>query len=567
MKTQPRIQLRAVRARFTFHVSHFTSALAIVGLALACCPINASPPDDLDALVERTRREFDLPGISVAIVKDGQAVVVKGYGVRQAGEAAPVDAETLFNIGSNTKAFTAATLATLVEEGRLNWDDPVNQHLPGFQMYDPWVTREITVRDLLSHHSGLGLGAGDLLFYPETNFSREEIVARLRFLKPATSFRSRFAYDNGLFIVAGQLAQAITGKTWEAAVQERLLAPLGMQRTSFGPEAIARVENKAIPHVQLGQELKPAAYGNFANFAPAGGINSCAQDMARWVTSLLADAKIRTTAAGGKPLLSPASRRELWSAQTVIAAEDETFGPVLGQRHFAAYGLGFTLSDYRGHKLVWHGGGLPGQFSWVMLVPDLGLGIVLLSNTESYHGTLALTYHLLDRYLGIPATDWITAVHKTAEQERAQAAKTEARLATQRNLKTKPSLPLPGYAGRYLDPWYGAVTLASASGGLVLRFSRTPRLVADLEHWQHDTFVARWRDRTLNADAFVYFALNPDGTIAGMKLKPVSPLTDFSFDFHDLDFKLGFPRKNGHRIYVIHYLVCLIFEVKRALII
>ncbi|MCX6891106.1 MAG: serine hydrolase [Verrucomicrobia bacterium] len=258
---------------------------------IVCHAMAASLPGDVDALAERTRREFNIPGISVAIVKAGQAVVVKGYGVRQAGESAPVDSETLFNIGSNTKAFTVAALAALVEEGRLDWDDPVTRHLPGFQMYDAWVTREMTVRDLLSHRSSLGLGAGDLLWWPETGFSREEIVARQRFIKPATSFRSRFAYENCLYIVAGQLVQAIAGKTWEDVVRERLLAPLGMKHSSLGREALTGVGNKALPHVQAGQQLKTVAFGNHSNFAPAGGINSCAADMARWVTALLEAAK------------------------------------------------------------------------------------------------------------------------------------------------------------------------------------------------------------------------------------------------------------------------------------
>jgi CubicO group peptidase (beta-lactamase class C family) len=203
-------------------------AFCLILLASAQGLAQTEPPPDLDDYVARALKEFEVPGLAVAIVKDGKVEFVKGYGVRKLGEPAPVDEQTLFGIASNTKAFTAAALAILVDEGKISWDDPVIKHLPGFQMYDPFVTREMTVRDLLTHRSGLGLGAGDLMFFPPTTFTRDEIVARLRYIKPATSFRSKYAYDNVLYLVAGQVVAAVSGKSWDDFIKERIFAPLGM---------------------------------------------------------------------------------------------------------------------------------------------------------------------------------------------------------------------------------------------------------------------------------------------------------------------------------------------------
>ncbi|MCL4787758.1 MAG: beta-lactamase family protein [Verrucomicrobia bacterium] len=512
-------------------------ATLILQLTLAIGAQAASPPPDLDALVGRARREFDVPGIAIAIVKEGEPSVVKGYGVRRMNEPHPVDGETQFNIASNSKAFTVAALGLLADEGKLGWDDPVTKHLPGFQMYDAWVTREITVRDLLAHRSGLGLGAGDLLTYPLTTFTTEEIIFRQRFIKPATGFRSGYAYDNCLYVVAGQVVEAVSGKTWNEFVRRQLFAPLDMKHSSIGRDALTNVVNKAISHVASDGRLLTVDYMNTLNDAAAGGINSCAADMAKWTAALLADAENRGTNGRVKRILSGEMLSQMWSAQTPIPVRDPGLGPAAAKAKFAAYGLGFFLRDYRGLKVVWHSGGMPGQVSRVALVPELKLGVVLLSNKEPNKGLEALTYHILDHYLNAPVTDWIGAFRRAAEEEQAKADATVEALGEKRAKDSNPSLPLVNYAGAYVDSWYGEVTLTLENERLVLRFSRTPALVGDLEHWQHDSFVVRWRDRRLNADAFVYFALNPDGAIDAMKMKAVSPLTDFSFDFHDLDFK------------------------------
>ena len=507
-------------------------------LALVSTPSHAqttTSPPDLDAYVAHALKEFEIPGLAVAIIKDGKVVLTKGYGVRRMGESAPVDEQTLFGIASNTKAFTAAALAMLVDEGKISWDDPVTKHLPGFQMYDPYVTREMTVRDLLTHRSGLGLGAGDLMFFPQSTFTREEIVARLRFIKPATSFRSKYAYDNVLYLVAGQVVAAVSGKSWDAFIKERIFAPLGMTASNTSVKDLRQGGNFVSPHQKVEGRLQPVPYMDIDNTAPAGAINSNVAEMARWVIAQLNSGAFGDGATG-KRLFSERQAREMWSAQTPIAVGNPPPALAALKTNFSAYGLGWGLSDYRGHKVVSHSGGLAGMVSRVRLVPDLKLGVVVLTNQEAGGAMEAITYHVIDHYLNATATDWLAAFGTLAKLQLAQAKVVEQQQRAARNAESKPSLPLEKYVGRYSDAWYGEVALAVEAGKLVLRFGRTPGLVGDLEHWQYDTFIARWRDRSLSADAFVTFALKPNGSIEQMKMLPVSPLTDFSFDFQDLLF-------------------------------
>jgi CubicO group peptidase (beta-lactamase class C family) len=517
----------------------FALCLALVATAQAWA--QTGPPPDLDAYAARALKEFEVPGLAIAIVKDGKVALTKGYGVRKLGEPAPVDEQTLFGIASNTKAFTAAALAILVEEGKISWDDPVTKHLPGFQMYDPYVTREMTVRDLLTHRSGLGLGAGDLMFFPPSTFTREEIVARLRFIKPATSFRSKYAYDNLLYLVAGQVVAAVSGKSWDDFIKERIFAPLGMTASNTSVKDLRPGGNFVSPHQKVEGRLQPVPYMNLDNTAPAGAINSNVAEMAKWMITQLNEGAIHPGQNGGgqsgdRRLFSARQSREMWSAQTPIAVGNPPPPLSALKSNFSAYGLGWGLNDYRGRKIVSHSGGLAGMVSRVRLVPDLKLGIVVLTNQEAGGAMEAITFHIIDHYLDAPTTDWIGAFRAVAEQQLAQAREVEKRQTAARNPESKPSLPLEKYAGRYNDAWYGEATIALEAGKLVLRFGHTPGLVGDLEHWQYDTFVARWRDRSLMADAFVSFALKPDGGVEQVKMVPVSPLTDFSYDFQDLLF-------------------------------
>ncbi len=510
--------------------------LAITGalvLALAAPPAagQAFHQRDFDAYGRRGLDRLRTPGAAIAVVKNGRVVFARGYGVRALGDTGRVDAHTLFQIASNTKAFTTAALAILADEGKLSWDDPVTRLLPGFQLYDPYVTREFTVRDLVTHRSGLGLGAGDLLWF-HSDYSRSEIAYRIRFAKPVSSFRSAYAYDNVLYIVAGEIFPAAGGMSWDDFVTKRILTPLGMTETGLTIAYFTAARNRAAPHAVERGTLQVVPIDSVDNTAPAGGIVSNVTDLAKWVICRLDSGRY----AGGR-LFSERQAREMWSGQTILPTTDPD-PPLAGLRpNFSEYGLGWRLRDYHGQKVVSHTGGLAGMSSQITLVPAEQLGIIVLTNSEA-DLMAALSYRLLDDFLpGTgPRTDWVSAFAQAAELDRRQADSTLRATTGGRDSLSRPSLPLERYAGRYRDALYGDAVLALENGRLVLRFSHSPAFVGDLEHWQHDTFIARWRTAHIE-DAYVTFALNPDGSIDRFRMAAVSPLADFSFDYQDLEFR------------------------------
>jgi CubicO group peptidase (beta-lactamase class C family) len=504
-------------------------------------PVTAAavPGFNLEADVTRVMKTFDVPGIAIAVVKDGKVIAARGFGVRKLGDPAPVDGKTLFEVASNSKAFTAAALAMLVDEGKLAWDDPVTKHLPDFQMYDAYVTHEMTVRDLLTHRSGLGLGAGDLLWWPTTNFSTDEIIEKLRYIRPATSFRGSYAYDNLLYIVAGKIIAQKSGKSWGETVRERILKPVGMTTTTTSLLENEGNPNVAHSHSKIDDKIAVVKAVPAANAVGAVGINTNAEDMARWMTVLLDGGKLegRKDAAGKEVrLFSAAQGREMWTAQTPIKISEPKPALAATRPNFSAYGLGFQLRDYKGMKLVMHGGALQGFYSRVLMVPEAKLGIAILTNAESGGALTALQYRLLDQYLGAAPSDWIGVIGDAEHEAHAkELARIKGAVST-RATKSQPSLALAAYDGQYQDAWYGMATIKTVGGKKVMSFARTPDLAGELEHYQHDTFIVRWKERNFNADAYVTFSLNPDGSIERMKMAPVSTETDFSYDFADLTF-------------------------------
>jgi CubicO group peptidase (beta-lactamase class C family) len=521
----------------------FVIAFSSVGaMAQATAPATASAtqPYNLEADVTRVMKTFDVPGIAIAVVKDGKVVATRGFGVRKLGQPAPVDARTLFEIASNSKAFTAAALAMLVDEGKLAWDDPVTKHLPDFQMYDAYVTHEMTVRDLLTHRSGLGLGAGDLLWWPTTNFSTDEIIEKLRYIKPATSFRSAYAYDNLLYIVAGKIIAAKSGKSWGETVREKILDPVGMTGTTTSLAEGAANANQSGAHSKINDRIALVKSMPVANAVGAVGINTNAEDIARWMQVLLDNGKIASKGmdANGKPvrLYSDARATELWTAQTPIKISEPPAALAATKPNFSAYGLGFQLRDYHGQKVAMHGGALQGFYSRVLLVSESKLGIAIFTNAESGGALSALQYRLLDQYMGLAPSDWIGII---GDQDKAMHAKELARIDANKSSRaaaSKPSLPRADYDGEYVDAWYGKAVIHHIGKKQMLTMTRTPDLTGELEHYQHDTFIVRWKERNFNADAYVTFALNPDGSIERMRMTPVSTETDFSYDFQDLNF-------------------------------
>ena len=375
-----------------------------VGVALA------DPPEGLDARVEELERAAGVPGMAVTIVEDGKVTHARGYGIRRLGKTERVDADTIFQLGSVGKAFTTAALAVLVDRGDIAWDDRVIEHIPWFQMYDPWVTREMTVRDLLVHRSGLGLGAGDLLFVPRSSLSRAETVRRLRYIRPTTSFRSGYAYDNILYAVAGQLIEEVSGQTWEQFVRDQVLRPAGMRSSTSDRVERRRIDNRAWPHARrngpmqgMGDQtvLDDSGHAEFdpelgANAAPAGGVASSANDMGHWISIQLASGALPD---GSGRLFSETAAREMWTPRVHVPISPMPAPAAAATPQFSSYALGWNERDYRGHKLIMHSGAVFGARAIIILIPDRKVGISVMINSEDGEAALGVAWELLDHYL------------------------------------------------------------------------------------------------------------------------------------------------------------------------
>lgn len=492
-----------------------TSLMTFVLLLLAGPPVRAqqAPLAGLDDYVNKAMKDWGVPGLAIAVIKDDRIVLARGYGVRELGKSEPVDERTVFAIGSSSKAFTAAAIAMLVDEKKLKWDDPATQYLPGFQLYDPYVTRELTVRDLLAHR--VGLDRGDQLWYA-TTFDREDILRRIRHLKPSSSMRSRFGYQNIMFLAAGQIVQSVSGKEWDDFVRERIFVPLGMNDTGTSIRTLSGSRDVATPHAKFDGQVVPVAYRNIDNIAPAGSINSNVVDMAQWVRLQLGDGTY-----AGRPVISAVAVKEMATPQTIIRLE----GPMARlypEAHFLSYGLGWFLSDYRGRKLVEHGGAIDGMRALVAMIPEEKLGVVILTNLSGTILSVPLSYRIFDAYLGAPARDWSAEILKTVNALDEQARAAAAKLESERITGTKPSLALDKYAGDYHSDLYDDATVGLDNGKLTLR--RGPNFAGILEHWHYDVFRVTWSDRQMGKQ-FVSFRLDQKGQVAEMNIEN---LADFS---------------------------------------
>lgn len=511
-------------------------ALALLAIA---APAWADPPAGFEARADALRQAAGVPGMAITIVEDGRVTMARGFGVRKLDSPAKVDADTIFMTGSTGKAMTTAALATLVDAGKLGWDDKVIDRLPSFQMYDPWVTREMTVRDLLVHRSGLGLGAGDLLFVPRGKLSRAEIVRRLRYIKPATSFRSGYAYDNILYTVAGALIEAVSGQRYEDYVREHVFRPAGMLRSTADPEHRFATANRAYPHGRTGGTVR--GLGEQAvlderdqlgqSSAPAGLLAISANDMAKWLQLQLAHGALL----GGGRLFSEAQSAEMWKPVTIEPISPAPPGLEGIQPTFQQYALGWEVRDYAGAKIVWHAGGVFGFVTSVVLIPEKNVAFTIVINSEDSDVRLGLMYELLDHYLGRPRQDWPARFAAFKRQRLAASAATVAAAAAA-PAKIGPSLPVARYAGTYTDAWYGDVRIGADAQGLTIDFTNTPGMTGRLRHWQYDSFIARFTDKGIEP-AYVTFALDANGKVERATMKPVSPTADFSFDYQDLDLR------------------------------
>ena len=469
-------------------------------------------PEALDRYIEQAMRDWEVPGLAITIVRNDTVLVAKGYGVRELGKPERVDANTVFNIASLTKSFTTTAAAMLVDEGRLSWDAPARRYLPGLEFSDRYLTERVTMRDLLSHRTGLHPAN---MMWQLTGITRLEIIQRAHFLQPDAPLRTDEVYSNVGFTIAGEALAAAAGTSYEDLIRQRIFAPLGMRSTTISMAELARQTNKVSPHAIIGGVQRSFPWRDIDIIAPAGAINSTASDMATWLRFQMGDG-----AFGGKRLVSAAQMWEMHSPQVVIHV---TQAMKRGRQvqGWAGYGLGWNVMDYRGHPMIWHSGNGAGQPVLMTIFPDDHLGILVMVNTWAaglLHGML--TNRIADTYLGFPPRDWSGEMLPNKAAIRGEAAQTLAALQPLRNPKAPASHDLAAYTGAYIDSLYGEQTVRLADGHLTLQMGGTKGQIADLTQWNHDTFLAMWRDPVFREDypSLLTFSADSQGAIAELTI-------------------------------------------------
>lgn len=481
--------------------------LLVGGLAPGRLAAQDRPLEGLDAYIESAMEDWEVPGLAIAVVKDDSVVYARGFGVTELGGDRAVDENTLFAIASTTKAFTTASLAMLADEGMLDWDDPVTRHLPRFQLQDPFVSRELTVRDLVTHRVGVARYDNVWIAAP---FDRDEILRRARHLPTVAGFRDRYGYNNIMYIAAGELVGAVAGTSWDDFVETRIFRPLGMERTTSRDDVVNQRDNVSGSHTEVDGEVRHVPRRDYDNIGGAGAIFSSARDMAQWMRLHLAEGVFE-----GERLISEESMRELHEPQVVIPG-DTVSERMFPDTHLRAYALGWRVQDHHGRKLVQHSGSINYTRTQVSLLPEEGLGVVAMANLSSSSLQLALTHRVMDAYLGLPPTDWsaeyLELVERRDDDDDEDRGPTleEARL-----VDSPPSLPPAGYTGVYEHDVFGELRIEEEAGALVLRYS--PDYIADLEHWHDDVFRAVWR-RPGAGRSFVTFTIDERARIPHLEL-------------------------------------------------
>jgi len=492
--------------------------------------------NEIDSLVEVNIKKLNIAGISVGVVKDGKIIHARGYGVSSIKSNTKVDKNTSFGIGSNTKAFTTAALSILVDEGKLNWSDKVQKHIPEFTMYDAYVAHHFTVEDLLCHRSGLGLGIGDLMLFPSgSDFTTADILAAFQYFEPTSEFRTKFDYDNLLYIVAGEVVARVSGMSWEVFVQERILNQLGMVHSFSNLSELYSRENVSASHSDESKELEvipPYTFDVDKINGALGSIYSSAYDMSLWMLMQLNNGKYNDDLS--QSLFSKNRQREMWKIHTLT----NTSRNPRYNSHFAGYGLGWFLTDVNGNMIVSHTGGMPGMLSKVVMIPDMDLGVVVLTNTSNNgaYAFMSITQTIIDSYLDVPEKDWTTYFSDYMQKKGTIADSVTLNVWEKVASNSKLELINSDYIGVYKDKWFGEVEVYMNGDQLWFKSLRSPKLNGPLAYYNANTFAIRWEYRDMEADAFAMFVLNEKGQAVGIKMKGISPNIDFSYDFHDLDF-------------------------------
>lgn len=457
--------------------------ITILSLILAFTSAAQVDVKSIDKYIEKARKDWNVPGMSVAIVKDGKVVLSKGYGVKEIGGKDEVDENTVFAIASNSKAFVASCIANLVEDGRLAWKDKVRDYLPYFTLYgDEYISSMVTVEDLLCHRVGLGTFSGDVIWY-KTEKTPEEIIKQAAYVPEAFEFRDGYGYTNLMFIAAGEVIRKVTGEPWEAYVKEHFMNPLGMNNTVISINDLP--DNVAIPHKPtLESGTVPIEWASWDAPSAAGGIISSASDMAKWMMMNLNGGEWN-----GKEYIDKEQQNLLWTPHNNFKLSERSKEFIPG-RHFAGYGLGWSMMDYYGTMVASHGGGYDGMYSRVMMIPDLKLGIVVLTNTMEGIST-PLTYYIANQYLKKDTRDWSAEYLERARSSNGHKEDVDERKAA-RKVGTTPSISVSDIVGAYYDPMYGDITVSNDEGELKIGFQDAPLLSATLEHWHYDTYEINW---------------------------------------------------------------------------
>lgn len=496
--------------------------------------------DFIDSLVNASMERFLQAGISIAVIQDGEVTHLKGYGIASSETGKKVDENTLFAIASNSKAFTTTSLGILVDQGKLSWNDRVIDYIPEFTMYDPYVTQNFTIVDLLTHRSGLGLGAGDLMFFPDgSNFTIDDILRSFQFQKPVSDFRTKYDYDNLLYVVAGEVIRRVSGKPWDQFVQDEIMKKLGMENSVGIYQNINRNNNVADPHSSEGQEIEQldAYIKSDGSLAAAGGIYASAKDMSKWVMMHLNEGVYGEDLSD--TLVSKNSHDELWKIHTNISFN--ALGGGLYNTHYRGYGLGFGLRDENGYTIIQHSGGLPGMLSMVTMIPELKAGIVVLTNAAPGGLSLVtLTNEIKDKILEARGIDWLEWA-KNRLADTSTAADSVVKIVWEQVERNKNESPdLESFTGIYKDDWFGEVEIYEQDNQLWFQSRKSPKLRGPMYYYNANTFAVAWKysqdSGVDNYDAFAMFQLDENGRAIAIKMKGISPVIDFSYDFQDLDF-------------------------------
>lgn len=439
----------------------------------------------LDAYFEKAASDWGVPGISVGIVKDGEIVFSKGYGVLEVGKPEKPNGNTLYAIASNSKAFTSSMIAMLVQEGKLNWDEKVQKYLPWFEMYDPYVSREMTIKDLLCHNSGLGTFSGDVIWY-KSGLTSEEIIRRIKYLPNTFNFRDGYGYSNLMYITAGEVIKTVTGKTWGQNLQERILSPLKMDRTIYSLSKLDEKGNFATPHAFEEEKNIPIQYEDWEEVGALGGIISSVNDIGKWMIF-----NMNHGINGADTLLTSSSINMLWKMHNSFMVNQTKLND--SKTHFRGYGLGWSLADFHGRLRVSHTGGYDGMISAVTMIPDEKLGVVVLSNGMN-PPTNAITNYVLNAFMDLVEKDWSAEMLEQSKKRQSGDKRISDRI--EKQIKgTNPSLPFEKYIGYYNSLIYRKIEVKLENGKLRLYFEHTPDLSATLEHWHYDVWKINW-DKT-----------------------------------------------------------------------